>query len=99
MLTIKIFLSDSGRSASVDKSFPLFQGQWQDKLLNVYVPTAILQQPLNTVNYIGQTSDSKNPADPADEADLNTLLDGYALLQTGEAAGVGDYVYYIYQHD
>lgn len=99
MLTIKIFLSDSGRSASVDKSFPLFQGQWQDKLLNVYVPTAILQQPLNTVNYIGQTSDSENPADPADEADLNTLLDGYALLQTGNPADVGDYVYYIYQHD
>lgn len=99
MLTIKIYLSDSGRSASVDKSFPLFQGQWQDKLLNVYVPTAILQQPLNTVNYIGQTSGGENPADPADEDDLNTLLGGYALLQTGNPADVGDYVYYIYQHD
>jgi hypothetical protein len=99
MLTIKIFLSDSGRSASVDKSFPLFQGQWQDKLLNVYVPTAILQPPLTTVNYIGQTSGGENPADPADEADLNTLLDDYVLLQTRESAVVGDCVYYIYQHD
>ena len=99
MLTIKIFLSDSGRSASVDKSFPLFQGQWQDKLLNVYVPTAILQQPLTTVNYIGQTSDSENPADPADEDNLNTILDGYVLLQTRNPADVGDYVYYIYRHD
>lgn len=42
MLTIKVFLTSGGRIADLKKDFPLYQGQFQNKLLNVYVPTAIL---------------------------------------------------------
>ena len=42
MNTIKIFLAESGRIADLKKDFPLYQGQYQNKLLNVYVPTSIL---------------------------------------------------------
>jgi hypothetical protein len=42
MNTIKIYLAESGRIADLRKDFPLYQGQFQNKLLNVYVPTSIL---------------------------------------------------------
>lgn len=42
MNTIKIFLAESGRIADLKKDFPLYQGQYQNKLLNVFVPTSIL---------------------------------------------------------
>lgn len=42
MLTIKVFLTSGGRIADLKKDFPLYQGQFQNKLLNIYVPTAIL---------------------------------------------------------
>ena len=40
--TIKIYLAESGRIADLKKDFPLYQGQFQNKLLNIYVPTSIL---------------------------------------------------------
>lgn len=42
MNTIKIYLTESGRIADLQKDFPLYQGQFQNKLLNVFVPTSIL---------------------------------------------------------
>lgn len=42
MNTIKIYLAESGRIADLKKDFPLYQGQYQNKLLNVFVPTSIL---------------------------------------------------------
>lgn len=42
MNTIKVYLAPSGRIADLKKDFPLYQGQFQNKLLNVYVPTSIL---------------------------------------------------------
>ena len=42
MNTIKVFLAESGRIADLKKDFPLYQGQYQNKLLNVFVPTSIL---------------------------------------------------------
>lgn len=42
MNTIKIYLAESGRVADLKKDFPLYQGQYQNKLLNIYVPTSIL---------------------------------------------------------
>lgn len=42
MNTIKVFLAESGRIADLKKDFPLYQGQFQNKLLNIYVPTSIL---------------------------------------------------------
>lgn len=42
MNTIKVYLTPSGRIADLKKDFPLYQGQYQNKLLNVYVPTSIL---------------------------------------------------------
>ena len=42
MNTIKIFLAPSGRVADLKKDFPLYQGQFQNKLLNIFVPTSIL---------------------------------------------------------
>lgn len=42
MNTIKMYLATSGRIADLRKDFPLYQGQFQNKLLNVFVPTSIL---------------------------------------------------------
>ena len=52
MLTIKVFLTSGGRIADLKKDFPLYQGQFQNKLLNVYVPTAILAP-----DFVVQTTD------------------------------------------
>lgn len=54
MNTIKMFLAESGRIAEIKKDFPLYQGQYQNKLLNVYVPTSILA-PNFSVQQAGQT--------------------------------------------
>ena len=50
MNTIKIFLAPSGATASIYKDFPLYQGSFQNKLLNVYVPTSILSPKFKTYN-------------------------------------------------
>ena len=42
MLTIKLFLAESGSVATIDKDFPLYQGQFQNILLNVFVPLSTL---------------------------------------------------------
>lgn len=54
MNTIKIFLAESGRIADLHKDFPLYRGQFNDKLLNVYVPTSILAPSFSIQHYIGQ---------------------------------------------
>ena len=63
MNTIKIFLAGSGRIADVRKDFPLYQGQFNDKLLNVYVPTSILAPSFELQSYIGQMSGAVTPTD------------------------------------
>ena len=55
MNTIKIFLAESGRVADLHKDFPLYQHQYQNKLLNVYVPTSILAPEFTTLSDEGQT--------------------------------------------
>ena len=42
MLTIKIYLAESGAVADLHKDFPLFQGQYQNVLLNAFVPVSLL---------------------------------------------------------
>ena len=42
MLTIKTYLAESGAVADLHKDFPLFQGQFQNVLLNAFVPTSLL---------------------------------------------------------
>lgn len=42
MNTIKIYLAQGGSVADLKKDFPLYQGAYQNKLLNVYVPTSII---------------------------------------------------------
>lgn len=54
MNTIKVYLAESGRIADLRKDFPLYQGQYQNKLLNVFVPTSILA-PNFSVQQAGQT--------------------------------------------
>lgn len=64
MNTIKIFLAESGRVANLKKDFPLYQGQFQNKLLNIYVPTSILAPQFKvenedgtvTADYVASTS-------------------------------------------
>ena len=63
MNTIKIFLSESGRVSNLLKDFPLYKGQFNDKLLNVYVPTSILAPSFAVQHYIGQTTVSTDPTD------------------------------------
>ena len=63
MNTIKVYLATSGRIADLKKDFPLYQGQFQNKLLNVFVPTSILapnfsvQESGNTIaDYVSSTA-------------------------------------------
>lgn len=42
MLTIKIYLKESGQVADMQKDFPVYQGQFNNILLNVFVPTSLL---------------------------------------------------------
>ena len=42
MNTIRIYLAGNGSVFELKKDFILYQGQFQNKLLNVYVPTSIL---------------------------------------------------------
>ena len=64
MNTIKVYLATSGRIAELKKDFPLYQGQFQNKLLNIYVPTSILApnfvstnaDGLITADYVASTS-------------------------------------------
>lgn len=54
MNTIKIYLSSSGSLAELKKDFPLYQGSFNDKLLNVYVPTSLLPGTVDT-QYVDET--------------------------------------------
>ena len=54
MNTIKIYLAESGRVAELKKDFPLYQWQFQNKLLNVYVPTSLLAPEFVTKDDFGQ---------------------------------------------
>lgn len=42
MLTIKVYLAESGAVADLQKDFPLFRGQYQNVLLNAFVPVSLL---------------------------------------------------------
>lgn len=42
MLTIKVYLKESGAVADMRKDFPVYQGQYQNVLLNVFVPMSVL---------------------------------------------------------
>lgn len=55
MNTIKIYLTESGRVANLQKDFPLYQGQFQNKLLNVYVPTSIVAPSFTSQDANGAT--------------------------------------------
>jgi len=68
MNTIKIYLAESGRIADLHKDFPLYQGQFNDKLLNVYVPTSVLAPQFDVQHYIGQMSGAEAPTDEELEA-------------------------------
>lgn len=65
MNTIKIYLAESGRVADLRKDFPLYKGQFNDKLLNVLVPTSILAPQFELQHYIGQMSGATAPTDEA----------------------------------
>ena len=70
MNTIKIYLAESGRIADLRKDFPLYKGQFNDKLLNVLVPTSILAPQFDIQHYIGQISGAETPSDN----DLNAFV-------------------------
>lgn len=74
MNTIKIYLAESGRIADLHKDFPLYKGQFNDKLLNVYVPTSILAPQFDIQHYIGQISGATAPT--------STELDAFVLANT-----------------
>lgn len=42
MLTIKWYLAANGSTQVLDKNFPVYQGQYQNILLNIFVPTSLL---------------------------------------------------------
>ena len=53
MNTIKIYFDESGSIKEVKQDFRLYQGQYQSKLINVYVPTSIMAGLENTSVKIG----------------------------------------------
>lgn len=53
MNTIKIYLAESGRIADLKKDFPLYQYQFQNKLLNIFVPTSIVSPSFTSQNADG----------------------------------------------
>lgn len=53
MNVIKAFLTDSGRIEDLKKDFPLYQGQFQNILLNVFVPTSSLAPSFTSQNADG----------------------------------------------
>ena len=104
MNTIKIFLADSGRVADMHKDFPLYQGQFNDKLLNIYVPTSILAPHFNVEKYIGKASGVSLPTSAFlyEFVNTHTLTErdpeegdviGYIKVQ-----GVSDQEFYIYTY-
>ena len=42
MLTLKVYLNESGSVATLNKDFPIYQAQYNNILLNVFVPTSLL---------------------------------------------------------
>lgn len=53
MLTMKLYLGSDGTATRVDKDFPLIQGQYNNVLLNVFVPTSFLSPNFKTEeNYL-----------------------------------------------
>ena len=74
MNTIKIYLAESGRVADLRKDFPLYKGQFNDKLLNVLVPTSILAPQFELQHYIGQLVGSSAPS--------NQTLDDFVEANT-----------------
>lgn len=53
MNTIKVYLAESGSVANLKKDFPLYQGQFQNKLLNIFVPTSITAPSYKVYNSTG----------------------------------------------
>ena len=93
MNTIKIYLAESGRIADLHKDFPLYQGQFQDKLVNVFVPTSILAPQFDVQHYIGQMSGAVAPTDA--ELDAFVLANTYPQRETEQ----GDIVEFYNQTD
>lgn len=55
MNTIKIYFDEDGSIKELKKDFQLYQGQYHDKLISVYVPTSVLTPDFSVVNEQGQT--------------------------------------------
>lgn len=89
MNTIKIFLAESGRVADLQKNFPLYQKQYQSKLLNVFVPTSILAPNYEIQHYIGRMSGNALPS--------NTTLNTFVTNNTSPSRSVqsGDIIEFI----
>ena len=92
MNTIKLFLSTAGRTARCDKNFPLYCGQFQNVLLNIFVPTAILAPNFEIQHFIGNYKYSLATTDP----DLQARLDDFVLEQTARLTEAGDVIFYTY---
>lgn len=102
MNTIKIFLAESGRIADLLKDFPLYKGQFNDKLLNVYVPTSILAPQFDVQHYIGQNSGADLPT--SDELASFVAENTYPSREPAQGDIVEFYdtetqKYYIYQYN
>ena len=74
MNTIKIYLSESLSVADLRKDFPLYQGQYQSKLLNVFVPKNLLSVDYDVQHYIGKMTSVGLPSDET--------LDAFVITHT-----------------
>lgn len=74
MNTIKIYLSESLSVADLRKDFPLYQGQYQSKLLNVFVPKSLLSANYDVQHYIGKMTSVGLPS--------NDTLNAFVITHT-----------------
>lgn len=74
MNTIKIYLSESLSVADLRKDFPLYQGQYQSKLLNIFVPKSLLSVDYDVQHYIGKMTSVGLPSDET--------LDAFVITHT-----------------
>lgn len=90
---IKIYLKESGSIAELYKDFRLYAGQYQDKLLQVYVPKSMIYESveLNTM-----LTNVKIGAILTNEKGGKVTTKSYAMVYTADET-VGDIEYEVYE--
>lgn len=96
MNTIKVYLSTSGRVADLKKDFPLYCGQFQDTLVKIFVPTAILAPDFQLQHFVGNLKGTTTPTNIISDQQtaFQAELSSFCVTQIGREPEVGDVIFY-----